>query len=109
MTPHPRHVKHTAATDSLDVISAQARARVFATLLSAGIISRTQIARETGLSPSTVTKVVTPLVSSGYVTELGAHRGRGGAGRPQRMLTVNNALYRVIGVKLHPSHVTGVV
>lgn len=92
-----------------DVIGEQTRAQVFAALLSGGPLSRTQLAQRTGLSASSVTKVVTPLLESDYVLEVGVAPAEGGAGRPQRMLAVNPERHAVVGVKLHPSHVTAVV
>jgi predicted NBD/HSP70 family sugar kinase len=96
-------------SDDLEVISDNTRSRVFSAILSAGEISRTQVARETGLSPSTVTKVVSPLLAADYLVELGTDRSAKGAGRPKRVLAVNRARHLVVGVKLHPSHVTGVL
>jgi predicted NBD/HSP70 family sugar kinase len=96
-------------TPNLEVISAQTRSQVFSAILSAGRISRTQIAAQSGLSPSTVTKVVAPLLTANYLVELGAQRPGRGAGRPQRMLAVNGERHVVVGVKLHPTHVTGVL
>jgi predicted NBD/HSP70 family sugar kinase len=103
------HADPLGEREGLDVLSARTRSRVFAAILSAGPMSRTQVARATGLSPSTVTKVVGPLVAADYLVELGADRAGAGAGRPQVLLAVNYARHAVIGVKLHPDHVTGVL
>jgi len=83
------------------------RAQLFAEVLTAGPLSRTQLAQRTGLSQSTVTKVVNPLIEAGFVAETG-ERGVG-VGRPQRLLEVAAARHAVIGVKLAPGAVTGVL
>jgi predicted NBD/HSP70 family sugar kinase len=90
-------------------MSHQTRSAVFAAVLSAGGLSRTQIAQRTALSPSTVTKAVAPLVTNGYLVETGIGTKRGGAGRPQTMLAVNRERHAIVGIKLHPDHVTGVL
>jgi predicted NBD/HSP70 family sugar kinase len=83
------------------------RAQLFAEVLTAGPLSRTQLAQRTGLSQSTVTKVVNPLIESGFVAETGEHNV--GVGRPQRLLEVAAQRHTVIGVKLAPGTVTGVL
>ncbi|MBR7839255.1 ROK family transcriptional regulator [Actinospica durhamensis] len=83
------------------------RAQLFAEVLTAGPLSRTQLAQRTGLSQSTVTKIVNPLIDSGFVTETGAHSV--GIGRPQRMLAVAAERHAVIGLKLAPGAITGVL
>ncbi|GLW96771.1 ROK family transcriptional regulator [Microtetraspora sp. NBRC 16547] len=95
--------------DGPDVISGQTRAAVFAAVLSAGPLSRVEVAERTGLSPSTVTKVVAPLMEAGYLVETGVASAGGTPGRPRRMLSVNRDRHRVAGVKLHPSKVTAVL
>lgn len=84
------------------------RAEVFASVLVHGPISRTQIADMTGLSPSTVTKAVTPMLEGDYLYE-GSATESSGPGRPQRLLHVNRLRHTVIGIKLAPDHVVGVV
>lgn len=83
------------------------RAQVFATVLTAGPLSRTDLARRTGLSQSTVTKAVNPLVEAGYLVEAG-ERSSGG-GRPHRLLRVARDRHMVVGAKLAPEHVTAVL
>lgn len=83
------------------------RAQLFAEILTAGPLSRTQLARRSGLSQSTVTKVVNPMIEAGFVTETGEHTA--GIGRPQRLLEVAADRRAAIGVKIGPSAVTGVL
>ncbi|WCB91827.1 N-acetylglucosamine repressor [Baekduia alba] len=107
--PHLVLPRQIAGSSSLEVLSAKTRSLVFATILSGGPMSRTQVARHTGLSPSTVTKVVTPLVAADYLQEVGQARAEKGSGRPQQLLAVNGARHVVVGLKLHPQLVTGVL
>src|ERR1700704_1365351 len=78
-----------------DPIGEQTRADVFAAILTAGPLSRTQVAQRLGLSASTVTKVVNPLVAADYLVETGETASqpngsrRTGPGRPQKLLQVN--------------------
>ncbi|MFG2059445.1 ROK family protein [Micromonospora sp. NPDC048930] len=83
------------------------RAMVFAEVLSAGPVSRTDLARRLGVSQSTVTKAVNPLISMGYLIEAGEKSS--GVGRPQRLVQVARERHLVIGVKIAPRHVTGVL
>jgi predicted NBD/HSP70 family sugar kinase len=83
------------------------RAQLFAEILTAGPLSRTQLAQRTKLSQSTVTKVVNPLIIAGYLVETGETST--GMGRPQRMLAVAAERHTVIGVKIGVDRVTGVL
>lgn len=111
--PAPPAVGFGATTT--DPIGEQTRADVFAAILTAGPLSRTQVAQRLGLSASTVTKVVNPLVAADYLVETGetASRPSGsrrtGPGRPQKLLQVNETRHVVVGVKLAPHQVTGVL
>lgn len=84
-----------------------ARADIFATILMRGPISRTELAGLTGLSQPTVTKAVAPLLASSYLIEDGQRASSGG--RPQRLLEVNADRHVVVGIKIAPSSVTGVL
>lgn len=83
------------------------RALIFAEVLTAGPLSRTDVARRLGLSQSTVTKAVNPLIEMGYLIEAGDRSS--GSGRPQRLVKVSRDRHAVIGVKLAPTQVTGVL
>ncbi|ADJ49534.1 ROK family transcriptional regulator [Amycolatopsis mediterranei S699] len=83
------------------------RAQIFAEVLTFGPISRIEVARRLGLSQSTVTKAVTPLIDSGYLVEAGSRVD--GPGRPQRLIRVAAGRYHAIGVQLGPAGVTGVL
>jgi predicted NBD/HSP70 family sugar kinase len=96
----PAKVKAATGADST-------RSHLFAEILTVGPLSRTQLASRTGLSQSTITKLVNPLVESGFVLESGAITA--GFGRPQRLLEVAAERHTVIGVKIGPERVTGVL
>lgn len=83
------------------------RTQLFAEVLTAGPLSRTQLAQRTRLSQSTVTKVVNPLIEAGFLAETGEQTGV--LGRPQRLLAVAADKHAVIGVKIAPGAVTGVL
>src|SRR4051794_6522047 len=83
------------------------RALIFAEVLTGGPLSRTDVARRTGLSQSTVTKAVNPLIDMGYLLEDGEKSQ--GLGRPQRLVHVARDRHFLIGVKLGPRHLTAVM
>jgi predicted NBD/HSP70 family sugar kinase len=81
--------------------------QVFATILTRGPLSRRDVARFTGLSQSTVSKAVKPLLAAGYVVE-GSEEVEG-PGRPIIPLTVNSERHYVLGVKVMEHEAVGVV
>ncbi|MFI9340706.1 ROK family protein [Streptomyces sp. NPDC052773] len=90
-----------------ELVGEQTRAEIFATVLTAGPISRTQLAQRLGLVPSSVTRMLPPLLEHDYLRELDtAPRGRG---RPQKMLQVNPDKHIVVGAKIGPAQVSAVV
>jgi predicted NBD/HSP70 family sugar kinase len=70
-------------------------------------ISRADIARVTGLSPSTVSAIVASLQSAGLVRETGAGLSRGG--RRPTMIGFCDDVFALVGVEIGASHVTVVV
>jgi predicted NBD/HSP70 family sugar kinase len=83
---------------------------VFATVLAEETLSRGEIANLLGVSPSTVTKAVTPLLANGYLEEVDAVRlGTLSVGRPSRRLRVNKARHAAIGVKVREDRLIGVL
>lgn len=96
-----------ATVVAADPIGQRTRADVFASVLTAGPLSRVQIAERLGLSQSTVTKIVNPLVETGYLREEGVTSG--GIGRPRRLLRVQQDRHMLIGVKIAPDQVTAVL
>jgi predicted NBD/HSP70 family sugar kinase len=68
-----------------------------------GPASRFDLARATGLSPATVSNVVTDLVAEGLVAEAGLLDSDGG--RPRTLLAVRPGYARVVGVDIGETHV----
>ncbi|MEV0173111.1 ROK family protein [Streptomyces sp. NPDC050803] len=90
-----------------ELVGEQTRAEIFATVLTAGPISRTQLAQRLGLVPSSVTRMLPPLLEHDYLRETDtAPQGRG---RPQKMLHVNPDKHLVVGMKIGPAQISGVV
>ncbi|MEE1806734.1 ROK family protein [Streptomyces sp. BE133] len=86
----------------------QTGAEIFAQVLTAGPISRTVIAQRLGLSPSTVTRLLSPLIEEGYLSETGQQSATG-PGRPQRLLRVNTEQHLVVGIQIARTHVAAVL
>ncbi|MGC0334234.1 putative NBD/HSP70 family sugar kinase [Streptomyces sp. SAI-170] len=97
-----------AGTAAPDPIGRRTRADVFATILTGGPVSRTEVAQRLGLSQSTVTKIVNPLMETGALVEEPTSAA-GAVGRPRRMLQVRKELHLVVGVKIGPTKVTAVL
>jgi predicted NBD/HSP70 family sugar kinase len=83
------------------------QAEVFATIVTRGPLSRRDIARLTGLSQSTITKVVKPMLALGYVVE--EKEQAAGPGRPVIPLRVNNDSHYVVGAKIAQRELVAVV
>jgi predicted NBD/HSP70 family sugar kinase len=85
-----------------------AAALVFQTLLVGGPATRAELGRRTGLSPGAVTKVTTPLLADGWLTELGRPPERG-SGRPATLVAVRPERARFVGVKVTGEELIGVL
>lgn len=70
-------------------------------------ISRASIVRDTGLSATAVSSIVTNLLESGYVSETG--EGQSSGGRPPILVEFNPDYRFVAGVDLGASHITSVI
>ncbi len=70
-------------------------------------ISRADIARQTGLSPSTVGAIVGELDRAGLVREIGAGASRGG--RRPVLVGFRDDAYSLVGVELGATHVAAVL
>ncbi|MFC1433636.1 ROK family protein [Streptacidiphilus sp. N1-3] len=86
-----------------------AAALVFQTLLVHGPLTRAETGRRTGLSPGAVTKVATPLLADGWITELGEPAPKRATGRPATLIAVRAERARFIGVKVTADELIGVV
>ena len=81
--------------------------RVPAILASLGVrgsLSRTQLARDLGLSPATVTQVTRQLLVAGVISEVDSVPSRGG--RPSTLLALTHQGAGAIGVKVSSSRIT---
>jgi predicted NBD/HSP70 family sugar kinase len=67
-------------------------------VLRTGAVSRADVVRTTGLSPATVSAIVTELIGSGLVNEVGQGKSRGG--RPPQVLRINDERNYAVGLKL---------
>ncbi len=79
------------------------RARILGALASRGTASRAELARATGLAPSTVTSLVAGLLADGVVRPLDS-AGPAGVGRPGQLLTLGRHAGVVVGVDLGRRH-----
>ena len=67
-------------------------------------LSRADIARETGLSRSTVSEIVSNLLETGLVVE--GEEGTSRGGRPPILLKFNHAAHVILGVDMGATHVS---
>jgi predicted NBD/HSP70 family sugar kinase len=74
---------------------------------SDGGVSRADLARQTGLSRSTVSAIVSSLISSGLIAE--THVARSRAGRPPIALAFRDDAFGIIGIEMGASHVAAVL
>jgi predicted NBD/HSP70 family sugar kinase len=85
-----------------------AASTVFGVVLTHGPVPRVEIARRTGLSSAAVTKAARPLITAGYLEELGAPAGPS-AGRPANPLAIRGDREFFTGVKITDDELIGVV
>ncbi len=92
-----RRGSHPAMSGSLESLRELNRLRIVDALRHDGTASRAQIARQTGLSPSTVSTVITELQRAGLVVESTlAPAGR--QGRPAAQLTLDPSAGAAVGI-----------
>lgn len=80
---------------------------LFEAVLTRGPLSRRDAAKLTGLSAASVTKLIRPMISHGYLIE--NEREAGVPGRPQIPLQVDPGRHHAVGIKLMDSEIVGVV
>lgn len=91
------------ATDQRDA----GRRLVFSAIRRAGRIARVDLARETGISPATVTSITAELIRRGLIEETGpSQAGDLRRGRPRVDLQVRGAARTVAGMKLGHNSIT---
>lgn len=92
-------------TGSRDLIRAINRSAVLNTIRTNGLISRTQVARLTGLSPATISGITAELMEDDLILEKAPGNSRGG--RRPILLALNPRAGYVAGLKLTEDHVVG--
>src|SRR5689334_12933394 len=68
-----------------------------------GPLSRLELSRRCGVSPATMTNVVSELLEQGVITESGSKRSEGG--RPHTLLTINPDYGAFVGIDVGETHV----
>ncbi|MEV6793670.1 ROK family transcriptional regulator [Streptomyces sp. NPDC051320] len=81
---------------------------VFQTLLTQGPLTRAELGRRTGLSSGAVTKVSTPLLADGWISEIGRPTGDRQPGRPATLVAVRAERAHFVGVKVTADELIGV-
>lgn len=78
------------------------RQQVFEAIRQAGRIARIDIARDTQVSPATVTAITSELLTAGLIEEITPESDRSGAkrGRPRVALKVRGAAHLIAGIKI---------
>ena len=78
------------------------RQQVFDTIRTAGRIARIDIARETSVSPATVTAITSELLAAGLIEEIVPEGDREGAkrGRPRVALKIRGSAHLMAGLKI---------
>ncbi|MGH2582451.1 MAG: ROK family transcriptional regulator, partial [Anaerolineales bacterium] len=74
---------------------------------SHGAMSRAALSRETGLSATTISALVTVLLESGFVREVGEAESSGG--RPPILMEFEYEHHYAIGIDLGAAHITAIV
>ena len=93
---------------SLESLRERNRRRVLSALRVAGITSRAELARRTGLSRTTVSSLIGDLVRDGLVAERVDHTVAPGAqgGRPPVLVSLDRRAGAAVGVDFGKTHVT---
>lgn len=88
-----------------DLMRAMNRSLVLNIIMNSGPIARADVARQSGLSPATVTGITAELIAEDLVVE--KEHGDSSGGRPPIMLRMNPAGAFVVGIKLTETTVIG--
>jgi len=99
MTKHP--------LGNRDLIRAINRSAVLNTIKTHGAISRTEIAKRTGLSAATVTGITAELINEGLIFKKAEGDSKGG--RKPILLAINPGGGYVVGIKLMEDHAIGAI
>lgn len=77
-----------------------------------GVVSRADLSRVTGLSPSTITAITSSLLADGFLLDEGSTTPTAGpalVGRPATNLRVNSRAGHVVGIKVTPDHLAATI
>src|ERR1044071_2599509 len=88
-----------------DLIRAINRSTILNTIKTYGVTPRAEIARNTGLSPATVTAIVAELIQENLVFE--KEEGDSSGGRRPILLAINPHGGLVVGIKVMEDHAIG--
>lgn len=80
-------------------VSRSNRVRIIECLLEGNVLSRVEIARATGMSPATVNRLTTSLLTMGLVEEAGSNDNTGG--RPSLMIRFNPAARAMLAADIN--------
>jgi N-acetylglucosamine repressor len=97
----------TTRTGSKRLLRDLNRSIVLNLIASRGPLSRTELARVSGLPAATITRIVGDFVSAGLVSEVGSDQSSGG--RRPILLTIKRDAGHVVGVKLREDSITSAV
>jgi predicted NBD/HSP70 family sugar kinase/biotin operon repressor len=92
-------------TGSLGSLRESNRGRVIDALRWNGAVSRAEISRQTGLSPSTVSSLVGDLQTEGLVVERAPDDGDSAVGRPPVLVALDRSAGTVLGIDFGHDHV----
>src|SRR5580658_1622113 len=76
-------------------------------VLRTGAVSRAEVVRATGLSPATVSTIISELIASSLVVETG--QGKSTGGRPPQALKLNDESNYAVGLKLRSHAISAVI
>ena len=94
------------ADGSLEALRERNRMRVIDALRRSGTATRSELARSTGLSRTTIATLLTDLQARGLVVESEDGEGRpGGRGRPPALLRLDPSAGAAVGVDFGHTHV----
>lgn len=89
--------KHGIRRGDRNLMAEMNRNLVF-NVLRTGAVSRADVVRTTGLSPATVSTIVSELIEGGLVNEIGLGKSKGG--RPPLVLRLNDERNYAVGIKI---------
>lgn len=93
--------------DSLPLLRDDKPRQIFSLIRSRGSICRADLARQTGLHPSTISRIVSSLLEAGLVRENG--EGQNDVGRKPIMLSISKEAIHVVGIAVESTFVSAIL